>query len=586
MANKRSRRMIGLAPCHPATLLYILVGYVLLPYSSAHAVAPPFVSDEELARSPAMVVAKWDKAPLVPHNLVEGNWSKEQEVRTEIVVTRVIKGTLKPGKYTILLGPFIGWERQDGGGVMSYMSTQVLGDVSDVKDENLWFLESRRSWDRTDKVLHPVLDTYRGVQPRALEPYFHALAGPSSDNDVPKLLGSQELIVIERTLQYITGGELPWPDEPWTEWERPESVRKPLVGQSASVQALLKRKEPEVRRLAASVYAALTDRKSIPVMRELLHDDDAHVRGVAVGILSRFRDEPSIATLGKAVTGLEEPTLACKVIALLAQWKDERVVPALITFLENDGFAYQVGDDVGIPALKARNALHDTTGLWFPQDVDASLRAWEKVRTIANRQERETCWKTLVAGVACPLKAELEGDDAVAHIVVTNVSLQVVTVAKFPSQIEERWSSGSADTGTGGEGDDFISLKPGESSRYKVKLHGSFLYGRPGTQRLIVSYWNSGRKQHLKAWIGPLEVKFGPAWKGSAGGRQKSVEKWPNGNLKATGQKHGERKVGRWTYYNEQGDRIREEDFDEGQTSEFNPNHPHNKGLGRPKAKD
>jgi hypothetical protein len=352
------------------------------------------------------------------------------------------------------------------------------------------------------------------------------------------------------------------------------------------VQALLKRKEPEVRRLAASVYAALTDRKSIPVMRQLLCDDDAQVRGVAVGTLGRFRDEASMATLGKAVKGLEEPTLACKVIAILAQWKDERVVPALITFLENDGFAYQDGDDVGIPVLKARNALHDTTGLWFPQDVDASFRAWEKVQTIANRQERETRWKTLVAGVACPLKAELEGDEAVTHIVVTNVTSQAVTVAKFPSQIEQRSSSGSASGDYEVTGKDFITLKPGDLARIKVELHRSFLQGQPGTRRLIVRYWNSGRKQHWKAWIGSMEVSFGPAWKGFAAKLQEIVEKWPNGNLKATGDKLGNRKVGRWTYYNEQGDRIREKDFDEGQTSEFNPNDPDNKGLGRSKAKD
>ena len=67
---------------------------------------------------------------------------------------------------------------------------------------------------------------------------------------------------------------------------------------------------------------------------------------------------------------------------------------------------------------------------------------------------------------------------------------------------------------------------------------------------------------------------------------QKTVENWPNGTLKATGDKLGDRKVGRWTYYNEQGDRLREEDFDEGTTTEYNPDHPENKGLGRSKTQD
>ena len=84
---------IGCAQCHPAALLSILAGFASLWCSSARAVAPPFVSDEELAQSATIVVAKWDKSPLVPHHLIEGNVCREQEVRTEIVVTRsVIKG--------------------------------------------------------------------------------------------------------------------------------------------------------------------------------------------------------------------------------------------------------------------------------------------------------------------------------------------------------------------------------------------------------------------------------------------------------------------------------------------------------------
>ncbi len=102
MANKCSRQMIDYARRRHAALWPILVGFALLRCSSAHAIAPPFVSDEDLARSTAIAVAKWEKAPLVPHHLVEGNECKELEVRTEIVVTRVIKGPLKPGKHKIL----------------------------------------------------------------------------------------------------------------------------------------------------------------------------------------------------------------------------------------------------------------------------------------------------------------------------------------------------------------------------------------------------------------------------------------------------------------------------------------------------
>ena len=128
--------------------------------------------------------------------------------------------------------------------------------------------------------------------------------------------------------------------------------------------------------------------------------------------------------------------MACRLIDILAKWKDERVFPAIIAFLEYDGFAYQMGDDIGIPALKARSALHKATGLWFPQDVAAAAIAWDKVRTIHDRLEGEKLWKTLVEGVACPVKAVLERSGSSANVVLTNVTDRAVTVAKSPSEVD------------------------------------------------------------------------------------------------------------------------------------------------------
>ena len=54
---------------------------------------------------------------------------------------------------------------------------------------------------RTDRAYAPALDTYRGVQPKALESYFGALGGPNPDVDVPKFLGSRESVAIEKSLQ-------------------------------------------------------------------------------------------------------------------------------------------------------------------------------------------------------------------------------------------------------------------------------------------------------------------------------------------------------------------------------------------------
>jgi hypothetical protein len=159
-----------------------------------------------------------------------------------------------------------------------------------------------------------------------------------------------------------------------------------------------------------------------------------------------------------------------------------------------------------------------------------------------------------------------------------------VTVAKSPNDIEQRWGSGVSNHVDEVEAREFVTLKPGESTRFKVSLRSSFVEGPPGTQKLTITYWNSGRKQHLKAWVGSLEVAIGPAWKGPFK-LERIVEKWPNGNLKARGYKLGDRKVGPWTYWNEQGDRIRRDDYDEGTTFEYDPSHPDNKGQGKPKAK-
>ena len=117
----------------------------LLVLSPATAIPPNFMPDEEMARLPIVVVAKWDKkAPLRAHNLVEGDVLLKLEGHTELIIERVIKGDIKPGKHKLLLGAFIGWAEK-GGPVMSYTSTEMVGDTNDVTKPNLWFLTPKRS---------------------------------------------------------------------------------------------------------------------------------------------------------------------------------------------------------------------------------------------------------------------------------------------------------------------------------------------------------------------------------------------------------------------------------------------------------
>ena len=80
------------------------LSHVLLHTSAifqAHFAEP--LSDKEFVEYPIIVVAKWNKAPLVKHDRVEGNVCYEGETHTEILIERIIKGKVALGKHKVLL---------------------------------------------------------------------------------------------------------------------------------------------------------------------------------------------------------------------------------------------------------------------------------------------------------------------------------------------------------------------------------------------------------------------------------------------------------------------------------------------------
>ena len=87
----------------------------------------------------------------------------------------------------------------------------------------------------------------------------------------------------------------------------------------------------------------------------------------------------------------------------------------------------------------------------------------------------------------------------------------------------------------------------------------------------------------MKAWIGAVQVEFGPKWKGQ---RKLEIveEKWPNGNFQTKGLTMNGEKYGEWHYFNEDGDRIKSVDYSRGGTATRNPEHPDNKGAGKPRS--
>jgi antitoxin component YwqK of YwqJK toxin-antitoxin module len=82
--------------------------------------------------------------------------------------------------------------------------------------------------------------------------------------------------------------------------------------------------------------------------------------------------------------------------------------------------------------------------------------------------------------------------------------------------------------------------------------------------------------------MGSVKVEPGTEWKEQRI-VESVVEKWPNGNIKAKGQKVNGKAYGKWEYFSEEGDRTKTVEYNRGVTMEHYPDHPDNKGAGKPK---
>lgn len=582
--------------------------------SEAHAVAPPYVSDEELAAYPIIVVAKWDKAPVKPHHqYVEdkdfGQAVIKIEAYTRLNILAVINGIVKPGEHELMINSGITWQ-DDGTYVNSGTSTQLPGDVEDVTKPCLWFLTRTRSWDEKRKDECLTVANYREVQPLELKTLYVALRNRDAQTEVPKLLAADKPRVAHRVLRYICGGAWPSPYDGGlgAGWDRPDERGKVLHDEANRVWSFLQTDAKDQRPLAACIYAELAGGKGIARMRTLLDDKDPNVRGIALAVLARHRDAASLDRLAKAAEGLRDGTIACQVIKELSAWREERTVPVLIGFLQNDEFAYQYGDDVGIPAIKAQQALLAITGHEFPFDVETSQKAWEEALRITNKPARKRLLEKLAPGGQTPFTAEavglpakelskdlkerydsLDEGEVVVTIRLRNVSSRPVTILKEPSEVDIWWPAGRSSRGGVPLGEreklEFTTIPPTKDLVLEVILTEDFLIAEPADRRLRLSYLANGSRQGVKAWMGNIDVKFGTDWKYKR--EVKHVEeRWKNGNLKATGTTVNGVKFGEWNYFNEQGDRIRIEYPGTGRgTAICNSEHPDNKGAGKRQAK-
>ena len=565
-----------------AVVLALVFVLFVMP-AAVQALAPPHVYDEELVASPIIVVAQWTKKPLDAYERPKDELGPWWGIRAEIEVVRVLKGDVKPGKHLVRLGSFIGWEEK-GGPVQSYTSTHLVGEAPEVAAPQLWFLERKKVPLGKDEQEMLCLETYCGVQPLVLEPYFAALQAKEPQQEVPKLLNTTDLVLMTRVLRYLTGGRSPWPYitdfEDWLLGEK-----KPVLAESAdAVAAVFERKDAPARHLVVATYGELKGKAGLPVLRARLGDGDPEVRAVALAWLARHRDAEAAEAMERAATGVTSAWVTCQFIGELAAWKDKSAVPALITQLENDAYAGYKGDDWYVPALKAQAALHAITGHWFPFDVEAARKAWAEAGKIEEPQARQARLSQLVPFAQSPVEAEVRGQPGKAEVLLTNRAPGPLVVSREPQDLTLT-TEGSI-CGRGGDmqpkgRDPFIRLAPGESVRFPLDFEESDFQRDPPSRKLTVAYLCLGKALGRPYWIGVVTAKFGKGWK-EADLKVVSVEeKWPDGNLKAKGETRDGKPCGLWTYYNEAGDRIREQDYTKGKVAEFNPEHPSNKGLGK-----
>jgi hypothetical protein len=250
-------------------------------------------------------------------------------------------------------------------------------------------------------------------------------------------------------------------------------------------------------------------RDAIPAMRGLLDDKDTEIRAIAAGTLARFHDEASSSKLTTAVKGLTNASVACKVISVFGGWKNDDIVEALIGFLEDDKIAYTYGNEIGMPALRARAALHSLTGCWFPYDVQASLHAWRAARQVSDDDERRQRLKNVDEVNEVPLDGKVILNGGRYYVEVRNVSLRRVTISRLPSEVSLR-TIGSQSTSQRlppKVATDFVTLEPGGSRRIDEPIRIRKDEFRQGST-LRLSYFDLGKRFGQHAWLGSVLLRL------------------------------------------------------------------------------
>jgi hypothetical protein len=487
----------------------------------AAAIELPVTTDKDLAEFPVIVVATWEQTPIQTFTWEDerqGKGGTLSEAFAELNVIRIIRGDTKAGPLKVRWGRGIDWDKN--GGMIHSEDWGIHKEK--VTEPLIWFLKKEPSWNPKDSSEYWTIQADRPVQPIILEPYFKAITTERPGKELSRLLTSPEPKLVQAVLHYIHGESLPWPYVARGEQFAPGPLKlsAALGEQSAAVKSVIDHPGDKYNRsIAVFIYAHLKGPDCVPELRKLLADPEKEVWEAAAVLLVAYRDAESIEPITRIIAGSEGAAITCALIEQAVDWHDLRLAPMLIKCLENENYGGRIGDDITIPSLKSRMALHRLTGYWFPYDVSASLKAWEKVADVPEKNARLKALAELLPGEESPWNAELIGDgvrDAICKI--TNVSNQDITLSKLPDSMQQIWSQGRSWSGNTGrqtnEKGDFQILKPGESIQFHLNLDVDFLRAeQPVSRKLELIYESTGRAWHMKTWLGILNVSFGPEWK-------------------------------------------------------------------------
>lgn len=519
------------------TLLKLLffLGLTCRMAAGAMAIAPPFLTDAQLSKFPVIVIAKWEKTPITQHFKENDSNIAMREIYTRLRILEVIRGDVKPGEVEIMMGWGIGWNNE-GKELRTYTSSDLPGDLDDVTQPAIWFLQRQRSWDETRKEEYLSVSNYRAVQPIELKDFYVAMTREDADRIVPTLLSMERTFISRRVLIHLCGGIPPWPYDVGTHgsfYRRPRERGKVYREEAGRIWEFVKANPGKPRPISVAAYAELGGKECIENMRALLDDGDPDVRLVAIGVLAKHRDRDSMGRFAKAASVHTGRLASCLVLEELSTWDEAGLVPTFIRFLQNDDWAYQ-GEggyqDLISPMILARRALLSRTGHKFGFDVELAEKAWEEASRFSEPIERLRLLEKLAPEAKAPIVATAVGspskelgaylwkgidrvsaDERVIKVRLCNHSSQPVTILKQPSEVSEIWESGSDGYRTDVDGSkrECVTIKPNEIGRLEVCVSTKFLDAAVEKRRLVLSYLPEEGDSAEKAFVGKIRVMVG-----------------------------------------------------------------------------